>query len=112
MTRLQIDQRPHSGGMEFLLEGDLDVSTYPLLRDRLFRHIQDTPAPAVFLDIRNVDTLDSTGLAVLISALKRAREKDGKVVLVAPPPRIARLLATVGLTTLFPHYASREAAGL
>jgi anti-sigma B factor antagonist len=112
MIRLQIEQRTHAGGMEFLLEGDLDVSTCPLLRDRLFRHIHSTPAPAVFLDISGVDTVDAAGVGVLLSALRRASEKEGRLVLVAPPPQVARLLIVAGLRGVFPQYPNREAAGL
>jgi anti-sigma B factor antagonist len=112
MIRLQIEERLRKGTTEFHLDGDLDMSTCPLLREQLYRHIQESAVPAVLVDFSGVDYVDATGLGVLITAWKRAREKNGSLALVSPHPRILQLLTQVGLSRVLPLYATREAAGL
>jgi len=56
------------------------------------------------LDLTAVDRIDSTGLGVLVGALKRLRAGDGQL----PPGRrhynVARLLHITGLNKVLPLY--------
>jgi anti-sigma B factor antagonist len=60
--------------------GEIDVATVPEL-DRVLRGLIDRKAgETVRVDMAGVTFIDSSGLGVLVSALKRAREDRGTVV--------------------------------
>ncbi|HMZ06795.1 MAG TPA: STAS domain-containing protein [Anaerolineales bacterium] len=65
------------------LNGRLDAFEAPALRKLCDTYIESEYSHFVF-DLTDVAMLDSAGLAVLVSVLKRARLKDGDVRLVWP----------------------------
>ncbi len=64
-------------------KGRLDAFTAPNLRTRVDQ-LLDEGVHHFILDLSEVDFLDSAGLAVLVSVLKRARQAGGNVRLVRP----------------------------
>ena len=82
------------------LRGELDLSTAPRLREELLRLSSDG-ATAVTVDLSELEFVDSTGLSVLITALKRLREKGGDMELRSPNPGTRRVLEITGLTEVF-----------
>jgi anti-sigma B factor antagonist len=52
--------------------------------------------------------MDSTGLGVLVSCLKRAKEHQGDLSLVCTSPQILRVLAITGLDRVFQVRGSVE----
>jgi len=64
----------HDEGVERVLEvrGEIDVATSPMLRSELSDLLDDAPEH-VTLDFTEVSFIDSSGLGVLVGALKRLR---------------------------------------
>lgn len=89
--------------------GELDVATAPSLREQLITLVSDGSTRLV-LDLEGVDFLDSTGLGVIISALKRARIHGGDLRLVCTQARIKRLFEITGLERAVPLLPSLDAA--
>ena len=92
-----------SGGeqaYEVRLLGELDMSTAPQLRDELLRLTSDG-ARQVTVDLSQLEFMDSTGLSVLITGLKRLRERGGDMALRSPTPNTRRVLEITGLTEVF-----------
>jgi anti-sigma B factor antagonist len=85
---------------EVQLLGELDMSTAPQLRDELLRLASDG-AKDVTVDLSQLQFMDSTGLSVLITGLKRLREKGGDMALRSPTPSTRRVLEITGLTEVF-----------
>ncbi len=85
---------------EIRLLGELDMSTASLLRDELERLTSDG-ATLVTLDLSDLAFIDSTGLSVLITALKRLREQGGDITLRSPTPGTRKVLEITGLTQVF-----------
>jgi len=91
-------------GDERVLEvaGEIDVATSPVLRAELIDLLGDAPA-RVTLDFARVSFIDSSGLGVLVGALKRLREHSPEAVLhvahVQDPVR--NVFAITGLDELF-----------
>jgi anti-sigma B factor antagonist len=98
--QLAVDVAGGSGEYEMRLRGELDMSTAPLLREE-FQRLSAEVAPRVTVDLSGLGFVDSTGLSVLISALKRFRAEGGDMVLRAPTPSILRVLEITGLTEVF-----------
>lgn len=91
--------------------GDLDVATAPRLRERLVGVIASGSAQVV-LDLDGVEFLDSTGLGVIVSALKRTRTHGGDLRIVCNQPTVRKLFELTGLDLAMPLSASiAEAIG-
>jgi anti-sigma B factor antagonist len=85
---------------ELTIRGEVDVSTSAALREELYRLI-DNGATRVVIDCGEMDFIDSSGLGVLVGALKRVREKDGELVLRSLNPSARKVFEITGLTKLF-----------
>ncbi len=85
---------------ELAIRGEVDVSTSAALRDELYG-IVDGGARRVVVDCSEMDFIDSSGLGVLVGALKRVREKDGELVLKSLNPSARKVFEITGLTKLF-----------
>lgn len=82
------------------VQGEVDVYTAPHLKEELNRLIEAGNSRIV-VAVGDVVYVDSSGLGVLIGALKRARDAGGDLVVAAPNPRIARILGVTGLDAIF-----------
>lgn len=80
----------------FVLDGDLDVHSAPLVQQAVAVAV-DEGASDVVLDLAHIDFVDSSGIGVLIACHKRAAGQDGRLIVRSPAPRVARLLE---ITTL------------
>lgn len=80
--------------------GELDVATAPELREHLYRAIDAQP-PLVVVDLARMDFIDSTGLGVLVGALKRVKERSGALELRALSPSARRVFEITGLSRAF-----------
>jgi anti-sigma B factor antagonist len=89
--------------------GEVDVATSPELRELLVGLVGDGSNRLV-LDLDGVDFLDSTGLGIIISVLKRARTHGGDLRLVCSQARITRLFEITGLDKAVPLLPTLDAA--
>jgi len=91
------------------VEGEVDVYTSPQLKQEIV-NLTDTGVKHIIIDLSKVEYLDSTGLGVLIGALKRLREVEGNLALVGPGMRILRIFEITGLDKIFDIYSSADEA--
>ncbi len=91
------------------VRGEVDFGTAPRLRELLVSTATDGNKTAV-VDLRGVDFLDSTGLGVLVGALKRYRTLGGDLHLVISTSRIRAVFELTGLTSAFPIHDTVGAA--
>jgi anti-sigma B factor antagonist len=89
--------------------GEIDVYTAPRLREQLVDLVADGKYHLV-VDMERVDFLDSTGLGVLVGALKRVRNNGGELALVCTAPRIRKVFEVTGLTKVFSLYDTVDSA--
>lgn len=85
--------------------GDVDAYTAPQLRERVIRLLA-SGVRHVVADLREVDFLDSTGLGALVGSLKRLREKNGSLTLVASSDKIVLVFRLTGLVHAFALHAT------
>lgn len=106
---LRTDISSLDGWTVIRLHGELDVASAPSLRERLINLVAEG-SHNLILDLEGLDFLDSTGLGVIISALKRARTNGGDLRLVCTQSRIRRLFEITALDKAFPLHPSHGAA--
>ncbi|HET7901845.1 MAG TPA: STAS domain-containing protein [Candidatus Nanopelagicales bacterium] len=85
--------------------GEVDVYTAPVLDEALSAAIAGG-ATSVVVDLSGVDFLDSTGLSVLVKALKRVRDADGALDVVVTAERVSKVFRITGLDQVIPVHAS------
>ena len=89
--------------------GEVDIYTAPQLRGQLI-DLVSSGHHHLIVDMEGVGFLDSTGLGVLVGALKRVRTHDGSLRLVCTQEHTLRIFRITGLTKVFPiHSSVREA---
>ena len=91
------------------VRGEVDVATAPRLREKLIDLVNQGEHHIV-VDLTDVDFLDSTGLGVLVGALKRVRTNDGELALVCCEPRILKVFEITGLTKVFTMHTTVDEA--
>jgi anti-sigma B factor antagonist len=106
---LRLETSDHDGITVLSAHGEIDVATAPQLRQQIVELASASSAPLV-IDLEGVDFLDSTGLGVLVSGLKRFRTLGSDVLLVATRPRILKVFEITGLTQVFSIHPTVEDA--
>jgi len=99
----------HADFTVLTVEGEIDVYSAPVLRQRLVE-LADGGASRLVINLEPVEFLDSTGLGVLVAALNRFRRDDGDVELICSQARILRVFEITGLTKVFIIHPSLDAA--
>ena len=91
------------------VEGEIDIYTAPRLRELLI-DLAGKGNCQLIVNLDKVGFLDSTGLGVLVGALKRVRPHDGWLDLVCTQERIVNIFKITGLTKVFGIYQSVDQA--
>jgi anti-sigma B factor antagonist len=102
---LALERKTESGWGVLAVEGEVDLYTSPQLRDAVNGMIEEGHGRIV-LDLTNVGFMDSSGLGVLVTALKRIRERAGSLALVCPEGSVHKVLTITGLDKVFPIHRS------
>jgi anti-sigma B factor antagonist len=106
---LVLESRTESGWGVLAVKGEVDLYTSPQLKDKVGEMIEQGHSRLV-IDLTDVGFMDSSGLGVLVTALKRARERDGSLALVCPEGSVHKVLTITGLDRVFPiHQTVAEA---
>jgi anti-sigma B factor antagonist len=87
------------------LAGEVDVYTSPSFKERLVKAIDDG-CTSIVVDLEAVDFIDSSGLGVLVSGLRRVKEQNGSIRLVCTREPIMKVFRITGLDRVFPVFAS------
>lgn len=105
LTEESVDEHTHV----IRVRGEIHVSTAPEL-SAVFNDAIDVGKSAVVLDLGDVTFIDSTGLSVLLSGLRRLMRNSGRLALVCDNPTVLRLFEITRLDSTFEIFATRKAA--
>ncbi len=83
------------------IAGEIDLYTAPRLQSEFTRLLEETSPDLVVIDMSGVEFCDSTGMNVLLSALKRLKERGGALEVAAPRPAVRKILQVTGLDSVF-----------
>jgi anti-sigma B factor antagonist len=89
------------GSVTVAVAGEIDLSTADQLDDAI-RQAEKTEISRIVVDLSSLTFVDSTGLSVLLEAIKRTR-RDGNRLSFIPSKHeaVTRLLALTGTTEMF-----------
>ncbi|MEW9530849.1 STAS domain-containing protein [Microbispora sp. NPDC049125] len=97
---LKVATQSHAGQAVMAVFGEIDLYTAPRLQAEFTRLLEAAP-DRVVIDMSGVEFCDSTGMNVLLSALKRLRERGGNLEVAAPRPAVRKILQVTGLDSVF-----------
>jgi len=101
--------RDRDGVLVLALRGELDIARTPPLRLTINEILRSRP-PALVIDLCQVTFADSTALALLLNAQRRATQQGIALCLACDEPRTLELLALTRLEREFQIHATRPAA--
>jgi anti-sigma B factor antagonist len=97
---LNVSTASQGGHAVVTVTGELDLYTAPRLQTALAELLRDQIGRIV-VDMSGIEFCDSTGMNVLLAAMKRNKERGGTLELAAPRPAVRRILQVTGLDTVF-----------
>lgn len=93
----------------FALSGRLDAHTAPQVREMLLR-LLDEGHHHILVDMAKVNFVDSTGLSILVSGMKRCRQARGDLALMQLQQPVRIIFELTRLDKAFEIYPDRETA--
>jgi anti-sigma B factor antagonist len=93
------------------VSGEIDLHTAPRLQGELTAVLDGRHPVRVVVDMSGVEFCDSTGIDVLLAAMKRARERGGVLNLAGPRPAVRKILQVTGLDSVFTVVDTTAATG-
>ncbi len=110
LVELKVSTESQGGHAVVSVYGEVDLYTAPRLQTELAALVRDGVSRLV-VDMSGVEFCDSTGMNVLLSAMKRLREHGGSLELAAPRSAVRRILQVTGLDTVFSVHDAVPAFG-
>jgi anti-sigma B factor antagonist len=106
---VKVDTADYKRSSLVTVSGRVDSNTAPQLEEAL-QKIVEKGQYNIALDMSDVEFLSSAGLRVMVSVLKRCRDRGGNLLIADPSDRVTQVLQLAGLTDLFTVYDDVTAA--
>jgi anti-sigma B factor antagonist len=100
-VELNVSSRFHDDHTIVTIAGEIDLYTAPRLHSELGAVLVDGMPTRVVIDMSGVGFCDSTGMNVLLSCLRRVRERGGELEIASPRPGVRKILQVTGLDSVF-----------
>src|SRR5690625_4318327 len=97
---LTIDVKDNEKETTLFLKGEIDIYTVDQIKRELLP-LTRINGQTIIINFKDVNYMDSTGLGLLIKALKLTKEHNSKMLLTQLQERIARLFKITGLDEIF-----------
>lgn len=106
---MHIKEEKREGYLIIKPEGRLDTMNHRELEE-LLADVFDRGEKIILLNCASIDYISSSGLRVLLMALKRSKAMEGKLTLCCVQPSIKEVLDISGFSSIFEIYGSEEEA--
>jgi len=100
MFEMRVDNRDENGKIRIIISGEIDISTAPDFKTRLYEVIGDGTKD-IELVCDGLSYIDSTGLGILVGALKRVKNHQNNVYIYQLRENIKKLFRITGLDKVF-----------
>jgi anti-sigma B factor antagonist len=104
---MQIATTPGSDLYIVTVSGEVDLATSPDLDAAVIAGLE-SGTNSVIIDLTDVSFMDSSGLGVIVRALKRCREAEIELDLVISNDRVLKVFGITGLDQVIPIHDSIE----
>jgi anti-anti-sigma factor len=108
VSQLEFQVENNNSRVLFSLAGQITIDSSPGLRDRLLAVLGDPTLELVMVDLKNVPSIDLSGIATFIEALKIARASKTRFVLTGLQDRPRYLLEASGLLPFFEDATDKQ----
>jgi anti-sigma B factor antagonist len=102
---MHIETTPGSDRYVVTVSGEVDLANSPDLDAEIIAALE-SGTESVVIDLTGVSFMDSSGLGVIVRALKRCREADKDLDLVITNERVLKVFGITGLDQVIPIHAS------
>lgn len=109
---LKISTSAHSDHALVAIRGEIDLYTAPRLHGDLVAALDTAGGGRLLVEMSQVEFCDSTGINVLLSGLKRARERGGDLEVVTPSATVRKILDVTGLDAVFTIHRTLGSVGV
>jgi len=92
-----------------VVRGELDLFAAPELKEAISKALTDDVRNLI-VDLTQTVFIDSSGLAALMLAMRRAHSLDGRLVVIDAGGSVARTFRVAGVDQILTIVASRDAA--
>lgn len=99
-SELKLREDKSADSVKIYVSGEVDIYTSQKLKERLYE-IADSSQLDLRIDCTELNYLDSTGLGILVGALKKARLYNRNIYLSNLKESIKKLFIITGLDKLF-----------
>ena len=106
---MEITQTEMNGIVVVALQGRLDTNTSVTLEEELL-NLAGEKSRRIVVDLSELDFISSSGLRVLLTAGKKSKGVNGRIVLCALTDHVKQVFDVAGFTMLFSLYPSQEEA--
>ena len=103
-------ETPSNGCRIVAAGGEIDAHTAPRLRERIHEVLAEPGIDHLVIDLSSATFLDSSALGVLVGALKRMREVDGRFDVVLPTSPLRRIFEITALDRVLALHETRAEA--
>jgi anti-sigma B factor antagonist len=107
---VQISARQFEAWVIFDVSGDIDLANSPAMRKALLGEIKEKRTRKVFLNLKSVRYIDSSGIASLVEGLKASRDQGARLVLYSLSPAVREVMELSRLQKIFEIYDNEEQA--
>lgn len=107
---MQISARQSDGSVILDLSGDIDLAHSPAMRKALLGEIKEKHTRKVFLNLKNVRYIDSSGIASLVEGLKASRDQGSRMILYGLSRSVREVMELSRLQKIFEIYEDEEQA--
>lgn len=95
---LNIDVQENQGVMTISLNGEVDIYTVDLLKEKL-EVVKDVEGTEIVFDLKKLDYIDSTGLGAIIGV--KGKNPQASIKVINMKSNVARLFEITGLNKIF-----------
>lgn len=102
MHVMHMQQQLHGSDLIVRLEGELDLVAAEEFRRRVDQVLEHWEPAALYLDVRGVTFIDSSGLGAILGRYKRITQRQGRMVIVGAQPPVRHILELTGFPKIIP----------
>ena len=92
------------------ISGDIDLAHSPEVRKMVLLEFREKRTPRVILNLRDVNYIDSSGVASLVEGLKASRDVGSRLILFGLSPIAHEVLQLSRLLKIFEIYDTEDMA--